>query len=229
MGHHGHAFLRAALRGHGRRPWWQDQNCAAVGSRELVPASAAAGSSRDRGCGHAGRAGGDSGHRPGLCPRCGETAACGVGRSTVSSAIAREVVSRLAGRGETLATAESLTGGLIGSLITEVPGASANYVGGAITYATRLKAILAGVPNTVLDADGPVAETTARAMAAAIAAGCDAHRPAGVVRSRRLALAGDRATIRGHTAHQGLQFLADALGEEAAPPVSASTAMSVVD
>ena len=175
----------------------------------------------------------------------------------MTSAIAREVVSRLAGRGETLATAESLTGGLIGSLITEVPGASANYVGGAITYATRLKAILAGVPHMVLDADGPVAETTARAMAAGIAAKCDAdwglavtgvagpepqdghpvgevyvavaHRPAGVVRSRRLALAGDRATIRGHTAHQGLQFLADALGDEAAPPVSTSTAMSVVD
>jgi len=175
----------------------------------------------------------------------------------VTSAIAREVVSRLASRGETLATAESLTGGMIGSLITEVPGASANYVGGAITYATRLKAILAGVPHTVLQADGPVAETTARAMAAGIAAECDAdwglavtgvagpepqdghpvgevyvavaHRPAGVVRSRRLALAGDRATIRGHTAHQGLQFLADALGDEAAPPVSASTAMSVVD
>ena len=150
----------------------------------------------------------------------------------MTSAIAREVVSRLAGRGETLATAESLTG-LIGFLITEVPGASANYVG-ARTYATRLKAILAGVPHMVLDADGPVAETTARAMAVGIAAGCDAdwglavtgvagpepqdghpvgevyvavaHRPAGVVRSRRLALAGDRATIRGHTAHQGLHF-----------------------
>ena len=110
----------------------------------------------------------------------------------MTSAIAREVVSRLAGRGETLATAESLTGGLIGFLITEVPGASANYVGGAITYATRLKAILAGVPPMVLDADGPVAETTARAMAVGIAAGCDAdwgwRLPEWPVRNRRTAI-----------------------------------------
>ena len=177
----------------------------------------------------------------------------------MTSAIAREVIARLAGRGETLATAESLTGGLIGSLVTEVPGASANYVGGAITYATRLKATLAGVPRTVLDADGPVAESTARAMAAGVAARCDAdwglavtgvagpepqdghpvgevyvavaHRRGGLVRSQRLTLAGDRATIRGHTAHQGLQLLADALSSEAAGPVSpsTSTAMSVVD
>jgi nicotinamide-nucleotide amidase len=169
----------------------------------------------------------------------------------LTSAIAREVVSRLADRGETLATAESLTGGLIGSLITEVPGASANYVGGAITYATGLKAALAGVPHAVLDANGPVAESTARAMAVGIAGRCDtdwglavtgvagpepqdghpvgevylavAYQPAGVVRSRRLALTGDRATIRGHTAHQGLRLLADALGAEAVRPVSAST------
>jgi nicotinamide-nucleotide amidase len=175
----------------------------------------------------------------------------------VTSAIAREVISRLAERGETLATAESLTGGLIGSLITEVPGASANYVGGAITYATGLKATLAGVPRTMLDAEGPVAESTARAMATGVAARCAAdwglavtgvagpdpqnghpvgevylavaYRPAGVVRSRRLTLAGDRATIRGQTAHQGLRLLANALSAEAAAPVSASTAMSVVD
>jgi nicotinamide-nucleotide amidase len=175
----------------------------------------------------------------------------------LTSAIAREVVLRLAKRGETLATAESLTGGLIGSLITEVPGASANYVGGAITYATGLKATLAGVPGPVLDADGPVAESTAGAMAVGIAARCAAdwglavtgvagpepqdghpvgevhvavaYQQAGVVRSRRLALSGDRATIRGLTAHQGLRLLADALSAEAIPPGLASTAMSVVD
>ncbi len=175
----------------------------------------------------------------------------------MTSAIAREVVSRLAARGETLATAESLTGGLIGSLITEVPGASANYVGGAITYATQLKATLAGVPRSVLDTDGPVAESTARAMCVGVAARCDAewglavtgvagpesqdghpvgevyvavaYRPGGVVRSRRLALAGDRGTIRAHTAHRALQLLADSLSSEATPSVSPSTAVSVVD
>ena len=110
---------------------------------------------------------------------------------------------------------------------------------------------------SVLDANGPVAESTARAMADGIAARCDAdwglavtgvagpepqdghpvgevyvavaYRPAGLVRSRQLALTGDRATIRGHTAHQGLRLLADALSAEAISPGSASTAMSVVD
>jgi nicotinamide-nucleotide amidase len=157
----------------------------------------------------------------------------------LTSAITKEVLERLASRGETLATAESLTGGLIGSLITDVPGASANYVGGAITYATSLKATLAGVPDAVLHADGPVAETTARAMAIGIAARCEAdwglavtgvagpepqddhpagevhlavaRRATGEVLHRRLDLAGDRGTIRGLTAHSALQLLADAL------------------
>ena len=48
-------------------------------------------------------------------------------------------------RGETLATAESLTGGLIGAALTSVPGASRVYRGGVISYATDLKAVLAGV------------------------------------------------------------------------------------
>jgi nicotinamide-nucleotide amidase len=157
----------------------------------------------------------------------------------LTSAITREILQRLASRGETLATAESLTGGLIGSLITEVPGASAHYVGGAITYATSLKATLAGVPEAVLSADGAVAESTARAMAAGIAVRCgadwglavtgvagpepqDGHPvgeihlavarlASGVVRHRRLELAGDRNTIRSLTAHSALQLMADAL------------------
>jgi nicotinamide-nucleotide amidase len=151
------------------------------------------------------------------------------------------VLQRLGSRGETLATAESLTGGLIGSMVTDVAGASANYVGGAITYATGLKATLAGVPAGVLDADGPVAERTARAMASGIAQRCgadwglavtgvagpepqDGHpvgevhlavacAATGEIRHRRLELVGDRGTIRSQSAHSALQLLADALAE----------------
>ena len=58
---------------------------------------------------------------------------------------AAKVISLLAERGETFAVAESLTGGLIGATVTEVPGASAAFVGGVISYATDLKRELLGV------------------------------------------------------------------------------------
>jgi nicotinamide-nucleotide amidase len=80
--------------------------------------------------------------------------------------IAAQVVAALVASGQRLATAESLTGGLIGATITAVPGASQAYVGGLITYATQLKATVAGVPHDVLAIHGPVSEQTAVAMAA---------------------------------------------------------------
>lgn len=82
--------------------------------------------------------------------------------------IAVEVVALLVATGQTLATAESLTGGLIGATITAVPGASKAYLGGLITYATELKAGLAGVPADVLEQFGPVSPQTAEAMAAGV-------------------------------------------------------------
>lgn len=65
----------------------------------------------------------------------------------------------------TLATAESCTGGLIAQRITAVPGASAVYRGGVVSYWTSVKAAVLGVPQSLLDRDGAVAESTARAMA----------------------------------------------------------------
>ena len=59
------------------------------------------------------------------------------------SALAASILSELSRRGQTLASAESLTGGMVGALLTDIPGASANYLGGVISYATRLKATLA--------------------------------------------------------------------------------------
>lgn len=72
--------------------------------------------------------------------------------------------------GRTLATAESLTGGLLGEVITAVPGASTVYRGGVIAYATDLKGSLLGVPDDVLGSDGAVSERTALAMAAGVRA-----------------------------------------------------------
>ncbi|MCW2793194.1 MAG: competence/damage-inducible protein cinA [Nocardioides sp.] len=65
----------------------------------------------------------------------------------------------------TVATAESLTGGRLAALLTGVPGASATYVGGVITYATELKESLLGVPPALVEAHGVVSAECARAMA----------------------------------------------------------------
>jgi nicotinamide-nucleotide amidase len=68
-------------------------------------------------------------------------------------------------RGLTLATAESLTGGLLGGRITGIPGASDYYLGGVVAYATDAKASRLGVDPDLLAADGPVSEPVAAAMA----------------------------------------------------------------
>ncbi|TBR23446.1 competence/damage-inducible protein A [bacterium] len=76
------------------------------------------------------------------------------------------VLNLLARRGWTLATAESCTGGLIAAQLTEVPGSSAAFRGGAVAYSNALKESLLGVPAGVLARSGAVSEETARAMAA---------------------------------------------------------------
>lgn len=153
---------------------------------------------------------------------------------------AERLLALLSRRGETLATAESLTGGLIGSLLTGVPGASTVYVGGVITYATSLKATLGGVEEQTLDRWGPVAAATAGEMAAGVAARCradwglsvtgvagpdsqDGHpvgqvfvgisRPGDVLlRVEELRLRGSRAEIRNQTAERALALLAEVVG-----------------
>jgi nicotinamide-nucleotide amidase len=67
--------------------------------------------------------------------------------------------------GVTLATAESCTGGLIGALITAMPGSSRAYVGGAIVYANAEKTRQLGVPPETLAEHGAVSRETAEAMA----------------------------------------------------------------
>jgi nicotinamide-nucleotide amidase len=76
------------------------------------------------------------------------------------------IVDVLRARNQTLATAESLTGGLLGAAITAIPGASDVYRGGIVAYATELKAVLLGVPAGLLAQHGPVHPGVAAAMAA---------------------------------------------------------------
>jgi PncC family amidohydrolase len=84
--------------------------------------------------------------------------------------LAARLVALLGSRGSTLATAESLTGGGLGALVTDVPGSSAVYVGGVVSYATRVKVELLGVPPSVVGTAGVVSEECARAMARGVRA-----------------------------------------------------------
>ena len=132
------------------------------------------------------------------------------------------LVDLLMERRVTLATAESLTGGMVGAVLTEVSGVSAVYRGGVVVYATDLKAKLAGVPEDLLAAVGPVHPDTAAALATGVrerlgadyglattgVAGPDpqagieagtvyvAAAGPGSVQVRKLQLTGDRAAVR---------------------------------
>ena len=82
-----------------------------------------------------------------------------------------EVLSCLAGK--TLATAESCTGGLIGAMLTAVPGSSAVYKGGVVSYCNEIKHCLLGVPEALLERYGAVSAPVAEAMAMGAARSLD--------------------------------------------------------
>jgi nicotinamide-nucleotide amidase len=79
--------------------------------------------------------------------------------------LASAVGELLAARGATLALAESCTGGLIGALLTDVPGSSRYFRGGVVAYANELKRDLLGVPGADLEQCGAVSDVVARQMA----------------------------------------------------------------
>ncbi|KIH96448.1 damage-inducible protein CinA [Streptomonospora alba] len=147
---------------------------------------------------------------------------------------AAEALRALEAAGATLATAESLTGGLIGASVTSVPGASAVYRGGAVAYATDLKTGLLGVPRELLGERGAVDPDVAGAMAEGVrshlaadyglavtgVAGPDPQDgrsagtvfaavcgPGGGVRVSGFSFSGDRAAIRAQTTEQALLLL----------------------
>ena len=154
--------------------------------------------------------------------------------------LAARIVTTLGERGQTLATAESLTGGMLGAAITAIPGASAVYRGGIIAYATELKTVLLGVPAGLLAQHGPVHPGVAAVMAAGVrdrlgatwglattgVAGPDpvAGLPPGTVHigasagtpaTRALTLAGERNDIRRDTVVAALKLLWELLREDA--------------
>jgi nicotinamide-nucleotide amidase len=88
----------------------------------------------------------------------------GVDDETLEEAI----VKLLAAQGKTLSTAESCTGGLIATRITDVPGASAVYFGSIIAYSNQVKLNEIGINRDTLDRTGAVSEETACQMAARV-------------------------------------------------------------
>lgn len=154
---------------------------------------------------------------------------------------AAAAVAALRGRGWTVATAESLTAGLLAATIAEVPGASTVLRGGLIVYATELKHDLAGVPAEILARHGAVSAETARALAVGAARRCGADvgvgltgvagpdrqegQPVGTVHvgvstpgreawSVRMTLAGDRGAIRRAACDAALDLLVGMVDEE---------------
>lgn len=82
--------------------------------------------------------------------------------------LAGVVLRRLQAAGATVAVAESLTGGLLGAALTDLPGSSTAFRGGLQVYATDLKTSLAGVPAQVFAQYGAVSEQTAAGLAVGV-------------------------------------------------------------
>lgn len=95
--------------------------------------------------------------------------AAGSGPTASAGRAARELAGQIHALlqvgGRTLAVAESLTGGLVAAALTDIPGASASFRGGVVTYATALKASVLGVDSRMLDRFGAVYPPVAAAMA----------------------------------------------------------------
>lgn len=83
----------------------------------------------------------------------------------IGGADAERLLAALAVRGWSIATAESLTGGLLVAALVDVPGASAHVRGGVVAYATDLKHSILGVDAALLDAHGAVHPEVAAQMA----------------------------------------------------------------
>jgi nicotinamide-nucleotide amidase len=82
-----------------------------------------------------------------------------------ADAAAEELGAALHARGLTIGVAESCTAGMLGALITSVPGSSRYFLGGIIAYSNEVKSAQLGVPEELLERHGAVSEEVARAMA----------------------------------------------------------------
>jgi nicotinamide-nucleotide amidase len=162
--------------------------------------------------------------------RLGDEVVFGEGKARFPEAVCQ----LLEAKGQTLALAESCTGGLVSELITAHAGASAIFRGGAVTYANDAKIALLGVPPELLARHGAVSAEVARAMAdgarRAFAAdlalaltgiagpdGGSAEKPVGLVHfavasasgisERRVVFGGNREQVRRRAAFAGLALL----------------------
>lgn len=100
--------------------------------------------------------------------RAGEIITAKLGAHLVSQdqrSLEKVVVDRLSERQETLAVAESCTGGFVANRLTNVPGASAVFLAGYVTYANEAKTRALGVEAALIQQHGAVSEPVARAMA----------------------------------------------------------------
>jgi len=85
-----------------------------------------------------------------------------------SASLEETLLAKLAARGETLALAESMTGGLIASRLSAIPGASRAFLGGAVVYSPGAKTTLSDVDPALLHSAGTVSEACTRALAEGI-------------------------------------------------------------
>jgi nicotinamide-nucleotide amidase len=159
--------------------------------------------------------------------------------ATGETTLAEVIGTRLVARNETLAVAESCTGGMIGQLVTAIPGSSRWFVGGVIAYANALKEGMLDVKRATLEAHGAVSEPTVIEMADGARArtgaqwaiavsgiagpdGGTAEKPVGTVfiavtgegkrEVRRLFWPTDRELVRQLAAHAALHLLYKQLG-----------------
>lgn len=146
--------------------------------------------------------------------------------------MSQRVGEQLMERRQTVAVAESSTGGLLGAAFTDVPGSSAYFLGGVIAYDNRIKIEQLGVPAAVIEHVGAVSAETAEAMATGVrrllgadvalsitgvaGPGGDEHKPAGLtfigladanVISERHQLTGTRWAVRRQTVMAALFLL----------------------
>lgn len=82
-----------------------------------------------------------------------------------SKAHAKSIIEILKSRGETIAVAESLTGGGLGHALTQVPGASSVFIGGVVAYTSDVKVNVLGVKQSTIDQHTVVSEEVAIEMA----------------------------------------------------------------
>ncbi|MFJ3925165.1 CinA family protein [Streptomyces sp. NPDC090022] len=160
---------------------------------------------------------------------------------TPAPGVAAEVLRLLAQSDQSLAVAESLTGGLVAAELTAVPGASRSFRGSVTAYATELKEAVLGVDGALLAAHGAVNAQVAEEMAAGVrralgaswgiattgVAGPDPQdgQPVGTVfvavvgpggrKTARLRLNGSRAEIRRESVRNVLELLSSELRENA--------------